>query len=75
MDNSETLATSGTQDTGQTHKNQKTQHRKLKRWATHGPHQKPGVNSDVKYFFFLFLHKRLYIIIIGDCSESPFKYW
>ena len=33
MDNPETLATFGTQDTLQRQTKQKTQHRKLKRWA------------------------------------------
>lgn len=44
MDNSERLATLGTQDTGLTQTKQKIQHGKLERWATHGPHQKRGVN-------------------------------
>jgi len=34
MDNSETLATLGKQDTGRRQTKQITQHRKLKRWTT-----------------------------------------
>ena len=50
IDNPETLATLGTNDTGpKQHKTQKTQHRKLKD-EQHGPYQKnPGVNTGAAY--------------------------
>ena len=37
MDNQEILAKLGRQDTGQRQTKPKTQHRKLKRWATRNP--------------------------------------
>ena len=45
MDNSQALATLGTQDTGQRNKTQKhSTAQKTKKYEQHGPHQKQGVN-------------------------------
>ena len=56
MDNPETLATSGTQDTGlrqtNTHKKTTAQHnttQKTKMAEQHGPQQKLGVNFVISY--------------------------
>ena len=47
MDNPETLATLDTQDIGQRQTKQQQKNRKQKD-EQHGPHQKPGVNSDAR---------------------------
>ena len=61
MDNSETLATSGTQDTGQTHKKPKNTTQKTKKMSNTWTPPKIGGELRCKILFIFFFYTRGFI--------------
>jgi len=84
MDSSEAQATLGTQDTGPKQTKQKTQHRKLKRWATPTtPKTKNGgehMLANGKQFLSLIRHQPCYsysqkVLDTIMCKQTQDKVW
>jgi len=81
MDNPETMLTLGTQDTGQRQTKQNaTQYRKLKRWATR-THQIPGVNPGAREGYAVPASYNASVVLLIDvgfistCSLVPRHCW
>jgi len=81
MDNPVTIATLGTQDTGQGQTKQNaTQCRKLPRWATR-THQKPGVNPGAREGYAVPASYNASVVLLIDigfistCSLFPRYCW